>query len=65
MDRMSIKKLHLDLVQLNEVHRPIPFENVLISLVSIFHLLRDERKERERERVCASYVKGEKREGGF
>ena len=28
-------------------HRPISFEDILTILVSIFHLLRDERKRRE------------------
>ena len=42
-------------------YRPIPFENVLTILVSISHLLRDEKKGRK----CASYVKGEKGEGCF
>ena len=40
--------------------RPIPFEDLLTILVSIFHLLHCARKGRE-----TSYVKEEKGEGGY
>ena len=49
----------------NVHYRPIPFKDVLTVLVSTFHLLRDERKGRERERKSVCYMKGEKGEGGF
>ena len=42
-------------------NRPIPIENVLTILESIFHLLRNERKGRDSEIVC---VLREVRKGG-
>ena len=47
-------------VAIRAVYRPIPFEDVLTILVSIFHLLRDERK--GREYVCLTEMEKRGRE---